>query len=75
MHLPILSAQWAITARDGALAVKDSHSMGDGRIFLQSLPDASFNKDLSNEPTFAGLISLDTNFKGLVSLKFLRPWG
>ncbi len=26
--------------------------MGDGRIFLKSLRDASFNKDLSNEPTF-----------------------
>ncbi len=26
--------------------------MEDGRIFLKSLRDASFNKDLSNEPTF-----------------------
>ncbi len=26
--------------------------MVDGRIFLQSLRDASFNKDLSNEPNF-----------------------
>jgi hypothetical protein len=26
--------------------------MGDGRIFLKSLPDASFNKDLSKEPNF-----------------------
>jgi hypothetical protein len=26
--------------------------MGDGRIFLKSLRDVSFNKDLSNEPTF-----------------------
>jgi hypothetical protein len=26
--------------------------MGDGRIFLKSLRDASLNKDLSNEPTF-----------------------
>ncbi len=47
-----LSAQWAITIRDGAIALKGSHSMGDGRIFLKSLCDASFNKDLSNEPTF-----------------------
>jgi hypothetical protein len=26
--------------------------MEDGRIFLKSRPDTSFNKDLSNEPTF-----------------------
>jgi hypothetical protein len=26
--------------------------MGDGRIFLKTRRDASFNKDLSNEPTF-----------------------
>jgi hypothetical protein len=31
--------------------------MEDGRIFLKSLRDTSFNKDLSNEPTF-GLIHL-----------------
>jgi hypothetical protein len=38
--------------RDGAIALKGSHTMGDWRIFLKSLSDASFNKDLSNEPTF-----------------------
>jgi hypothetical protein len=27
--------------------------------------DASFNKDLSNEPTFGRIISLDSTFKGL----------
>jgi hypothetical protein len=26
--------------------------MGDGRIFLKSRRDASFHKDLSNEPNF-----------------------
>ncbi len=26
--------------------------MGDGRIFLKTRPDDSFNKVLSNEPTF-----------------------
>jgi len=26
--------------------------MGDGRIFLKTGGDASFNKDLSNEPNF-----------------------
>jgi hypothetical protein len=26
--------------------------MGGGRIFLKSLRDASFNKEVSNEPTF-----------------------
>ncbi len=56
--------------------------MGDGRIFLKSLCDASFNKDLSNEPRLsAGSISLDSTFKliiekrlsildGFVSLSF-----
>ncbi len=37
---------------------------GNGRIFLKSLPDdASFYKDLSNKPTSAGSISLDSTFK------------
>ncbi len=38
--------------RDGAIALKGSHLMGDELIFLKSLRDTSFNKDLSNEPTF-----------------------
>ncbi len=29
---------------------KGSHSMGDGRIFLQNLRASLFNDDLSNEP-------------------------
>jgi hypothetical protein len=37
---------------DGTLPLKGSHSMWDMRIFLKSLRDASFNKDLSSEPTF-----------------------
>ncbi len=37
--------------------------MGDGRIFLKSRRDASFNKDLSNEPNFTGYISLYGTFK------------
>ncbi len=40
--------------------------MGDGRIFLKSRRDASFNKDLSNEPNLSlistGSISLDSTF-------------
>ncbi len=47
-----LSAEWPITVRDGARALKGSHSIGDGRIFLKNLRDTSFNKGLSNEPTF-----------------------
>jgi hypothetical protein len=34
------------------IALKGSHSMGDGRIFLKSLREASSNKILLNEPTF-----------------------
>jgi hypothetical protein len=48
----LLNAYWPITVRDGAIALKGSHSMGDGQIFLYSLRDTSFNKDLSNEPNF-----------------------
>jgi hypothetical protein len=36
--------------------------MGDGRIFLKNLRDASFNKDLSNEPNFDRTIWLDSTF-------------
>jgi hypothetical protein len=32
--------------------LKGSRRMGGGRIFLKSLRDTSFNKDLSNEPNF-----------------------
>jgi hypothetical protein len=41
----------------GALALKGSHSMGGGRIFLKTRRNVSFNKVLWNEPTF-GLIHL-----------------
>ncbi len=41
--------------------------MGDGRIFLKTRRDVSFNKVLSNEPTSAGSISLDSTFKTVPS--------
>ncbi len=47
-HLPI-EGLMAITVRDGALELKGSNSMGDGRMFLKTGRDASFNKDLSND--------------------------
>ncbi len=43
---------WQVTNRRRSHASKGSHSMGDGRIFLKTGRDASFNKDLSNEPNF-----------------------
>ncbi len=43
---------WHLKSRTGSHALKGSHSMGDGRIFLKAGRDASFNKDLSNEPNF-----------------------
>jgi hypothetical protein len=49
-HLPIEGIM-AITVRDGALAIKGSHWMGNGRIFLKNRRDASFNEDLWNEPS------------------------
>ncbi len=36
--------------------------MGDGWIFLKKSQASSFNKDLSNEPNFAGFILLDSTF-------------
>jgi hypothetical protein len=50
-HLPIEGIMGNYV-RDGAIALKGSHLMGDELIFLKSLRDTSFNKDLSNEPTF-----------------------
>jgi hypothetical protein len=35
-----------------ALTLKGLSEDGGGRIFLKSLRDTSFNKDLSNEPNF-----------------------
>jgi hypothetical protein len=33
LRIWLLSAQWAITIQDGALALKGSHTMGAGRFF------------------------------------------
>ncbi len=44
---------WQLKSRRRSHALKGSHSMGDGRIFLKTGRDASFNKHLSNEPNFA----------------------
>jgi hypothetical protein len=43
---------WQLKSRRRSHALKGSHSMGDGRIFLKTGRDVSFNKVLSNEPTF-----------------------
>jgi hypothetical protein len=43
---------WQLKNRRHSHTLKGSHSMGDGRIFLKTRRDASFNKDLSNEPNF-----------------------
>ncbi len=43
---------WQVKNRRRSHTLKGSHSMGDGRIFLKTCRDASFNKDLSNEPNF-----------------------
>ncbi len=37
--------------------------MGDGLILLKPRRDDSFKKDLSNEPNFGRIISLDSTFK------------
>ncbi len=41
-----------ITLRDGAVALKSFHRMGDVRIFSKNLRASLFNDDLSNEPNF-----------------------
>jgi hypothetical protein len=43
---------WQLKSGRRSHALKGSHSMGDGRIFLKTSRDTSFNKDLSNEPNF-----------------------
>jgi hypothetical protein len=43
---------WQVKNRRRSHTLKGSHLMGDGRIFLKTRRDASFNKDLLNEPYF-----------------------
>jgi hypothetical protein len=43
---------WQLKNRRRSHSLKGSYSMGDGRIFIKTRRDASFNKDLSNEPNF-----------------------
>jgi hypothetical protein len=43
---------WQLKNRKRSHALKGSHSMGDRQIFLKTGRDASFNKDLPNEPNF-----------------------
>ncbi len=43
---------WQLKNRRRSHSLKGSHSLGGGRIFLKTRRDASFNKDLSNEPNF-----------------------
>ncbi len=43
---------WQLKSRRRSHALKVFHSMGDGRFFLKKGHDASFNKDLTNEPNF-----------------------
>ena len=52
MRLTAPLAIECIMANYGALELKGSHSMGDGRIFLKTRRDVSFNKVISNEPNF-----------------------
>jgi hypothetical protein len=41
---------WQVKNKKCSNTLKGSWRMGGGRIFLKSLYDTSFNKDLSNEP-------------------------
>ena len=43
---------WQLKNRRRSHTLKGSHSMGNGRIFLKTCRDVSFNKVLWNEPTF-----------------------
>ncbi len=44
---------WQLKSSRRSHTLKGSHSMEDGRIFLKTRRDVSFNKVLSNEPNFA----------------------
>ncbi len=52
MRLTAPLATEPITVRAGALELKGSHEIGDGRILLKHPRDDSFKKGLSNEPNF-----------------------
>ncbi len=56
---------WQVKNRRRSHALKGSHSLGGGRIFLETRRNASFNKDLSNEPTFNKDLSNEPNFDGI----------
>jgi hypothetical protein len=43
---------WQLKSSRRSHTLKGSHPMGDGRIFLKTRHDVSFNKVLSNEPNF-----------------------
>ncbi len=58
---------WQLKSRRRSHALKGSHSMGDGRIFLKTGCDASLKKDLSNEPNF-DRTGPDSTFKSSVRL-------
>ncbi len=47
-----LCFQLQTAVRDGAVTLKGSHSIGDGRILSKNLRASLFNDDLSNEPCF-----------------------
>ena len=53
---------WQLKNRRRSHSIKGSHSMGDGRIFLKTRRDSSFNKDLMSL-IWTGSISLDSTFK------------
>ncbi len=65
---------WQLKNRRRSRTLKGPHSMEDGRIFLKSRHDLPLKNIYKLSLISTGSISLDSTFKGLVSLKFLRPW-
>ncbi len=53
---------WQLKSRRRSHALKGSHSMGDGRIFLKTGRDTSFNKIYRMSLISTGSISLDSTF-------------
>ncbi len=45
--------------------------MGGGRIFLKNLRDTSFNKDLSNEPTFGRIHLVGQYLKYIIKYRWI----
>ncbi len=58
---------WQLKSRRRSHTLRGSLSMGDGQIFLKTCRDVSFNKVLSNEPTFGRIHLVKVTYIGFLN--------